>query len=454
MSIPFRAPDPASAGVPEAHGIRTGAGPPMGARRPPTRIAPEELLAHPAAVTRVLELGARALTTHDLLPLLEEALDASLELQGCDLGTLQLRPSEGAPLAVVVQRGFPADTLARLARSDDAQPACALALRTGAAVMVEDVEVDPVFARHRELASGADFRAVLSTPLFGRTAEPVGVLSLYFRKPHRPSRAQLWLADMYARQVGSLIEARRAEQALRRAKETAEEDAAAKGRLLAELSHEIRTPLNAILGYTQLLLDGVPEPVAEAVRRNLERIGASTRHLIELVNEVLTVARMDARGDELRVQPVRPALVVEEVRSMVEPLVRAKELLFHVRVGALPDTCETDPARLRQILVNLCSNAVNYTEQGGVTLEAGVERGELVFRVRDTGRGIAAPDLAEIFEPFSRAAGSSPSHPGTGLGLSISRRLASRLGGVLDVESEMGRGSTFTLRLPVAATRH
>ncbi len=240
----------------------------------------------------------------------------------------------------------------------------------------------------------------------------------------------------------------------RAARAEAERANRAKAEFLAVMSHELRTPLNAIGGYAELLAMGVRGPVNETQLEDLERIQRSQRHLLGLINEVLNYAKIETGGVRYHVVDVGLAGAVGEVESLILPQVREKALVFDT-AGCDPALmARADPEKLRQILVNLLSNSVKFTGQGGriaVRLAAveHPERGAMAeIAVSDTGIGIAADKLGVIFEPFVQV-GRSHSNPGegAGLGLAISRDLARGMGGDLTVESELGVGSNFRLAL-------
>jgi len=223
-----------------------------------------------------------------------------------------------------------------------------------------------------------------------------------------------------------------------------------KGDFLAVMSHELRTPLTAIIGYQELLADGITGPVNEAQQQQLGRIKVSARHLLQLIDEILTYSRAEAGKEEVRAQTVQVDGIVDEAAALIEPIAADKGVAFSARRlgAALP--IRTDPHKARQILVNLLSNAVKFTDRGGrVSLEVRQVAERVEFAIADTGIGIPGQFLDRIFDPFwqveqmtTRRAG------GTGLGLSVSRRLAALLGGEIRVDSEPGRGSVFTVVLP------
>ena len=245
----------------------------------------------------------------------------------------------------------------------------------------------------------------------------------------------------------------------------------AKSEFLANVSHELRTPLNAIVGFVDLLRDGVYGPLNSRQTGPVERIEASANHLRHLVDQVLDLAKMAAGRLEVHTEPVELRPFVFDVASEVEPLMTEKGLSFSLAVGATLPRVRTDPTHLRQILINLLGNAVKFTNDGGIairgklikrnhhnenpevlTAAASSETLWIALQVADSGVGIAEKDRERIFDEFEQVnAGprGDSMRRGTGLGLSISRRLARLLGGDISVESELGRGSVFTVWLPV-----
>ena len=268
----------------------------------------------------------------------------------------------------------------------------------------------------------------------------------------RPIRAPALISLMR-----SLLQARERQYQVRdlvaelgRARREAEAANLGKTEFLAVMSHELRTPLNAIIGYGDLLHDGISGPLAEVPKRYVGRIRESAWHLLGLIEDILAYSRIEAGKEEVEIVPVDAADVARDAAGIVEPLAAKKQLALRVRVPEVHLMIETDERKLRQVLVNLLGNAVKFTERGEVALL--LERspgGGAVFRVRDTGSGIAAHHLETIFRAFEQVDPSlTRRQQGTGLGLGVSRKLAHLLGGELSVESELGVGSTFILRLP------
>ena len=238
----------------------------------------------------------------------------------------------------------------------------------------------------------------------------------------------------------------------RAARHQAEEANSAKSQFLATMSHELRTPLNAIAGYTQLLTLGVRGDILPEQREDLERIDRSQRHLLSLINDILNFAKIEAGHVSIESTPVNLAHVFVGLQEFVEPQLREKHVHFTIRNEAEGVEACGDSDKVRQILINLLSNAIKFTpEHGNIDVKCSADGDVVRITVADDGSGIPPDKLEAIFEPFVQV-GRDFSSPqgGTGLGLSISRDLARRMNGDLEVTSELGKGSVFTLTLPAA----
>ncbi len=230
----------------------------------------------------------------------------------------------------------------------------------------------------------------------------------------------------------------------------------AKSRFLANVSHELRTPLNAIVGYNSLAADGIYGPLSPPLHGAHERIRAAAEHLLGLVNDVLDLSKIEVGRMDVDLETVDLGALLDSVVTVIDPIAAAKALHVDVILSPGLPRVTTDARHVRQILLNLASNAIKFTERGSVTLIA--RRAEssgsesVLVTVEDTGAGIAADDLTRIFEEFEqvRPSGRGDSlERGTGLGLAIARKLARLLGGEIHVTSRKGAGSRFTLQLPV-----
>jgi PAS domain S-box-containing protein len=259
----------------------------------------------------------------------------------------------------------------------------------------------------------------------------------------------LELASELGQRAAVAVENARLYTGAHEARAEAERASHAKSQFLAVMSHELRTPLNAVLGYADLLDAEVAGPLNEKQHAQLDRLQGSARHLCDLIDQVLGFARIEAGREEVRLATADLADLAREAAGLLQPLAAQRGLHVAVEVPDHPVPVETDPGRVRQILLNLLGNAIKYSEQGRVELRVLRDGGSLLCRVRDSGVGIDACDLERIFEPFTQVDQSTTRRVGgTGLGLPISRRLARLLGGDIVVESARGVGSTFTLRLP------
>jgi signal transduction histidine kinase len=246
-----------------------------------------------------------------------------------------------------------------------------------------------------------------------------------------------------------------AEWALKEA-ETARSDAErannSKTDFLAVMSHELRTPLTAIMGYEELLSDGITGPVTELQRQQLGRINASARHLLGLIDEILTFARVDIGRERVRWESMSVNHTLGDAAALVEPMAAAKDIRFIVELLDEDQAIQTDGTKLRQMLVNLLSNGIKFTDKGEVRVSCFVNNAMLEVRIADTGVGIAAENIENVFEPFWQAEQTATRKTGgTGLGLSVTRKLARLLGGDVSVASRPGAGTTFLLTLPMKA---
>jgi signal transduction histidine kinase len=240
---------------------------------------------------------------------------------------------------------------------------------------------------------------------------------------------------------------------LTRAKAEADEANRAKSQFLANMSHELRTPLNAVIGYAEMVYEDATERGQLGLLPDIERILSSARHLLALINDVLDLSKVEAGRMELFPEAIDADRLVEDVINGVAPMAAKNQNRLEVRCPDLLGTILNDGTRLRQILFNLLSNACKFTKEGTVTLEAWREDdavpGTIVLRVRDTGIGMSPEQTAKLFQAFTQAdASTTRRYGGTGLGLAISRSFARLMGGDVTVETQLGGGSTFTVRVP------
>jgi signal transduction histidine kinase len=307
----------------------------------------------------------------------------------------------------------------------------------------------------RQVPDPDDFLAEVAAIDAGSRPDTFDVLSLVDgRVFERCTRVQLIDGRVVGRvwSYRDVTERARSEAALREAKTQAEAANRAKSAFLTMMSHELRTPLNAIAGYAQLLELEIHGALNEAQRQPISRIQSSQKHLLRLIDDVLTHAKLETGTIEYELRPVPVADVIAAAEALVAPQAQARDLTIEVR-GCPPDlVARADEERLRQILANLLSNAVKFTDPGG-RIEIACDRVESEVRiaVRDSGIGISEDALEDIFVPFMQVRSElTRATDGTGLGLPISRSLARGMGGDVIVESNPGSGSTFFLVLPAA----
>ncbi len=262
--------------------------------------------------------------------------------------------------------------------------------------------------------------------------------------------------DLERRVAERTAELQEANEILKQRTREAEEANRLKSQFVSNVSHELRTPLNAIIGYTFLLKEGVCGEVGEEHQTALDGIERNANDLIRLVNDVLDLAKIEAGKLSVELEQIDLA---ELIRTMVENMgqvIKEKPIEVEAKLPPHLPPIESDPVRIRQILINLLSNAIKFTHQGKITIEAKTfpERGGIEVSVQDTGIGIRPEDVERIFDKFRQADGQSTrEYGGVGLGLAVVKDLLHLLGGEIRVESQVGRGSTFTIFLPVRPHR-
>ena len=301
-----------------------------------------------------------------------------------------------------------------------------------------------------------DADLLLAEDLGRRCAMALDNARLYRESHEARVKAEEASALAEAAREDAAYTARRAE-ALRAAADAAREEAEtankSKASFLATMSHEFRTPLGIVLGYVNLLTEEVAGPINDGQRKQLQRIETASRHLLRLIEEILTISQVNAGRGEVLWENVDLSALLRDAAALLAPMASTKGLALALHLPATPIVFPTDAGKFRQIVFNLTANAVKFTKTGEVALSLEEEEQTLIFRVSDTGVGISPKDAERLFEAFWQAREPEQRHAsGTGLGLSITRQLARLLGGDVSMESGPDRGSTFTVRLPRPAS--
>jgi two-component system, NtrC family, sensor kinase len=323
----------------------------------------------------------------------------------------------------------------------------------GKTVHIPDVLADPDYT-FIEGQKVAGYRTLLAVPLM-REGAPVGVLLMGRKRPRPFTEKQIELVTTFADQAVIAIENVRLFDEIQEKSHQLQLASEHKSQFVASMSHELRTPLNAIIGLTEMMVTNAERFGTQKAQEPLRRVHAAGTHLLGLINQVLDLSKIEAGKLELNPQTVELAPLIDEVIGTARQLAEQNKNRLIVEAQENLGALTVDPMRLRQILLNLLSNACKFTKQGEVALKARKAangRDFVELAVADTGIGMTTEQLGKLFEEFSQAEASTAQRfGGTGLGLAIARKLARLMGGDVTVESEPGKGSVFTVRLPAGA---
>ena len=423
-----------------------------------------ELEAQVEDLRRLHETSVRLTSLLDVESVLREVLRAAMAVQQTGRGLLSLRDPEQPGLRLGVHAGLDDEFLRHVEQIPPAGGGSGTAYLERR-VVVEDTEADPLYAPYREAARRAGFRSCHSTPLISRRGDTIGVLSVLFEEPHRPSDRETRLMDLYAQIAADSIENARLHQRLQqelddRRRSLAREHAARaeaetanrmKDEFLATVSHELRTPLNAILGWSHILRWGKPDE--PTVARGVEVIERNAQTQAQLIEDILDASRVITGSLRLNRGPVDLATVINAATDSVRLGAEGKGIQLAVILDPAARHLVGDASRLQQVVWNLLANAIKFTSSGG-RVEVRLERadGQAQITVTDTGEGVAAEFLPFIFDRFRQADSTiTRRHGGLGLGLAIVRNLVELHDGCVQAESAgEGYGSSFIVRLPLA----
>jgi signal transduction histidine kinase/putative methionine-R-sulfoxide reductase with GAF domain len=397
------------------------------------------------------EVGQAVSSTLDLETVLSTIVSRAVELAGMDGGTMYEYDEARAQFHLRATDRLP-ETLVELIRSapiPKGEGAIGRMAVTGEPVQVPDIRDDSVYrSRGRALLVRSGYRSILAVPLL-RENRLLGGLVVHRKRAGEFEPPVIGMLKAFATQSALAIHNARLFREIEDKSRQLEIASQHKSAFLANVSHELRTPLNGIIGFTRIVMRRAQDRLEPKQYENLERILASAHNLLSLINAILDLAKVEAGRIEIRPGEIQLAPVLEQCVRTVEPLVKDSVTLISAFDGELP-LMVVDEEKLRQIVINLLSNAAKFTANGSIEVRAREIDGCVDIAVVDTGIGIAPEKLDLIFEEFEQAdPGSTRVHSGTGLGLAIARRLARLMGGDIRVESTPGAGSTFALKLPV-----
>jgi signal transduction histidine kinase len=318
-------------------------------------------------------------------------------------------------------------------------------------VQIADLNDEPPSAV-RDLILDAGYRALLVVPLL-RPDAIAGALIVRRREPGLFTDSTVRLLQAFATQSVLAIQNARLFSQIEQKSEELAIASQHKSQFLANMSHELRTPLNSVLGFSEMLTDGIYGPLPERAQAALEKVRANGRHLLNLINDVLDLSKIEAGQLRLSLHEYSIRQALQSAMASVEAQARSKGIALASSCPDVLPTCFGDEQRITQILLNLLSNAVKFTDQGSVDVSLRVSGEALVISVRDTGPGIAEADQVRIFDEFQQVDSSSTRRKGgTGLGLAITKLFVEMHGGQIRVQSVLGEGSTFVVALPIRAT--
>ena len=396
----------------------------------------------------------------NLEPVFRSIIANAFRLCDAKIGGLWL--AEGDGYRIAAHKGFSSTSFDKYMEQNPVlhpspESPLSVVARTKQLLQIPDMREHPDyvngFAPIVALVEVAGARTLLEIPLL-KDNVVIGAFGIFRQQVELFDEKQIELLQNFAEQAVIAIENTRLLHELQDKSHRLEIASQHKSQFLANMSHELRTPLNAILGYTELILDNIYGAPSEKMRAVLERLQANGKHLLNLINDVLDLSKIEAGQLTLDLGDYSLKDVVHTVVTAVEPLATSKSLALTADVGTDLAAGHGDGRRLAQVLLNLVGNAIKFTDQGQVTIKASASDGLFAVSVSDTGPGIAPSDQAKLFQEFQQADNSiTKAKGGTGLGLAISKRIIEMHGGRIWVNSEVGKGSKFSFTVPVRAKR-
>jgi len=340
---------------------------------------------------------------------------------------------------------------------------CGTAAYTRERVIVDDIDTHPFWSGYTELTQKAGLKACWSQPIFSSKDEVLGTFAMYYKEPRKPNQFELDFIQNTASLAGIAIERSHAQDDLAQHRDhlqdlvyektielkgairIAEDANRAKSEFLSGMSHELRTPLNAILGFAQILESDRKNPLQDRQIGFLQQIRKGGEHLLELINEILDLSKIEAGKITLNIEPLNTNDLIEDCISFSSMLANKQNIPLENRSMPNLPSILSDPLRAKQALLNLLSNAIKYNHMDGkVWIEAEIITPEtLRISVHDTGPGIALDKQSDLFVPFQRLGAETTEIEGTGIGLSLTKRIVEEMGASIDFESDIGKGSHF-----------
>jgi signal transduction histidine kinase/CheY-like chemotaxis protein/PAS domain-containing protein len=388
----------------------------------------------------------------DLDDILHRALQQVLSITAFESGIISIVNPETQELRLKAHLGLPESVSQRLETSGLKGTLCERTFRQGKVTKVDDISQ----AQHTETGSlvALGYLSFLGVPLESK-GKILGTLCLFGLKQRDYSAVNLDMMRSIGQQVGVTIENAQLFEEQRATAERLRELDKLKSQFLANMSHELRTPLNSIIGFSRVILKGIDGPTTDLQQQDLTAIYNSGQHLLNMINDILDLSKLEAGKMEIAFEEINLEDLINSVMSTAMGLVKDKPIELYQKIAPDLPSVKADPIKVRQVILNLISNAAKFTDEGSIIVKANQQIGsagapEIKVCVTDTGQGISPDDQRKLFQPFSQV-DASPTRKtsGSGLGLSICRALVEMHGGQIGLESEPGKGSSFYFTLPL-----